>query len=191
MTASINKSAVRTLSDLPSPRGLPLLGNAFQLDLPRLHLVLEAWAEKFGYVFTIGLGPKRIFVCSDPDLLQTVLRERPDRYRRFSSIESVLEEMKVNGVFSVEGEGWRPQRRLVMQALASKHFSSFFPILRDITEPGCLALNREPLSRIGRLRIGYGIDPDKIISPGSNGPSFSGRNLPGECLVAIYLLMHV
>src|SRR6266404_3740899 len=41
---------------------------------------------------------------------------------------------------------------------------------------GCLAgLNREPLSRIGRLRIGYGIDPDKIISPGSNGPSFSRR----------------
>src|SRR5712672_2586616 len=33
---------------------------------------------------------------------------------------------------------------------------------------GCLAgLNREPLSRIGHLRIGYGIDPDKIISPGS------------------------
>ena len=134
MTASINKSAVRTLSDLPSPRGLPLLGNAFQLDLPRLHLVLEEWAEKFGSVFTIGLGPKRIFVCSDPDLLQTALRERPDRYRRFSSIESVFEEMKANGVFSVEGEGWRPQRRLVMQALASKHFSSFFPILRDITE---------------------------------------------------------
>jgi hypothetical protein len=63
MTASTNKIAVRTLSDLPSPRGLPLLGNAFQLDLPRLHLVLEEWGEKFGSVFTVGLGPKRIFVC--------------------------------------------------------------------------------------------------------------------------------
>jgi len=31
-----------------------------------------------------------------------------------------------------------------------------------------------------RPRIGYGIDPDKIISPGSNGPSFLGGNLPGE-----------
>jgi cytochrome P450 len=134
LTDSINNSAVRTLSDLPSPRGLPLLGNALQLDLPRLHLILEQWAEEFGSVFTIGLGPKRIFVCSDPDLLQTALRERPDRYRRFSAIESVIKEMKANGVFSVEGEAWRPQRRLVMQALASKNFSSFFPTLRDITE---------------------------------------------------------
>ncbi len=85
-------------------------------------------------MFTIGLAHKRIFVCSDADLLQTALRERPDRYRRFSPIESVLGEMKANGVFSVEGESWRPQRRLVMQALASKHFGTFFPILRDITE---------------------------------------------------------
>ena len=27
------------------------------------YLVLEEWAEKFGSVSTIGLGPKRIFVC--------------------------------------------------------------------------------------------------------------------------------
>jgi cytochrome P450 len=134
MTISSDTGAVRALSDLPSPRGLPLLGNALQLDLTRLHLVLEKWAQEFGSAFTIGLGPKRIFVCTDPDLLQTVLRERPDRYRRFSPIESVLEEMKSNGVFSVEGERWRPQRRLVMEALAPKHFRSFFPILQEITE---------------------------------------------------------
>src|SRR3984893_14508134 len=134
MNVSANHFAIRSLSDLPSPRGLPLLGNMLQLDLPRLHLIFEKWAEEFGSVFTIGLGPKRVFVCSDADLLQTALRERPDRYRRFSPIESVSEEMKANGVFSVEGEGWRPQRRLVMQALATKNFSSFFPILKGITE---------------------------------------------------------
>jgi hypothetical protein len=70
MTASINDSAVRTLSDLPLPRGLAL----------RLPRVFEEWAEEFGSVFTVGSGPKRIFVCSDADLLQTALREHPDRY---------------------------------------------------------------------------------------------------------------
>jgi cytochrome P450 len=134
MNASTNDSAIRSLSDLPSPRGLPLLGNALQMDPPRLHLIFEKWAEEFGSVFTIGLGPKRVFVCSDADLLQTALRERPDRYRRFSPIESVSEEMKAIGVFSVEGEGWRPQRRLVMKALATKNFGSFFPTLKGITE---------------------------------------------------------
>src|ERR1700682_6844567 len=94
MNASTNDCAIRSLSDLPSPRGLPLLGNMLQLDLPRLHLIFEKWAEEFGSVFTIGLGPKRVFVCSNADLLQTVLRERPDHYRRFSPIVDVTEEMK-------------------------------------------------------------------------------------------------
>jgi cytochrome P450 len=124
--------SVRSLSDLPSPRGLPLLGNALQLDLPRLHLIFEEWAREFGPTFTVGLGPKRVFVCSDADLLQTALRERPARYRRFSAIESVAKEINFNGLFTVEGEGWGPQRRLVMQALSPKHFSTFFPVLRDI-----------------------------------------------------------
>jgi hypothetical protein len=60
MIAAINDSALRGSSDLPSPRGLPLLGNAFQVDPPRMHLILEQWAEEFGSAFTISLGPKRI-----------------------------------------------------------------------------------------------------------------------------------
>ena len=110
MTLSISETAVRSLSDLPSPRGLPLLGNVLPSDLPRLHFVLEAWAKEFGSAFTVRLGPKRVFVCSDADLLQTALRERPEGYRRFSPIESVLEEMNANGVFSVEGAAWRGVR---------------------------------------------------------------------------------
>jgi cytochrome P450 len=134
MSTLPKKNGIRSLSELPSPRGLPLIGNALQMDLPRLHLIFEEWAREFGSVFTIGLGTKRVFVCSDADLLQTALRERPERYRRFSPIESVLEEMKSNGVFSIEGERWRPQRRLVMRALASRNFGSFFPSLKAITE---------------------------------------------------------
>ena len=134
MTLSISDAAVRSLSDLPSPRGLPLLGNVLPWDLPRLHLVFEEWAKEFGSMFTIGLGPKRALVCSDADLLQTALRERPERYRRFAPIELVLEEMSANGVFSVEGAAWRPQRRLVMQALASRNLNAFFPALTAITE---------------------------------------------------------
>ena len=125
---------VRSLSDLPHPKGLPLLGNALQLEPSRLHLILEEWCGRFGEGYTIRLGPKTVFVSSDPELLQTALRERPERYRRFSPIEAVIDEMGFNGVFSIEGEAWRPQRKLVMRALASTNFRGFFPTLHAITE---------------------------------------------------------
>ena len=124
----------RRLEDLPSPRGLPLLGNALQIDPKRMHLILEGWSRELGDAYTIGLGPTRVFVSSDPKLLQTVLRERPERYRRFSPVEKIIEEMGWNGVFTAEGEAWRPQRVLVMRALASTNFRDFFPTLQIITD---------------------------------------------------------
>ena len=49
------------------------------------------------------------------------------------AIESVLAEIGANGVFSVEGEDWRPQRKLIMHALNATHFRGFFPTLQAIT----------------------------------------------------------
>ena len=133
MTAALAGPQLRRLDELPSPRGLPLLGNLHQLDLPRLHQVLEDWCAKLGSPFLMRFGRQKIFVSADAELLQSVLRERPERYRRVRSIESVLKEVGGNGVFSVEGEAWRPQRKLVMQALNATHFRGFFPTLQAIT----------------------------------------------------------
>jgi nitrite reductase/ring-hydroxylating ferredoxin subunit len=47
---------VRTIDDLPGPRGVPLLGNTLGLDLERLHVVLERWLERYGPVFRVDLG---------------------------------------------------------------------------------------------------------------------------------------
>jgi cytochrome P450 len=124
----------RELTELPSPKGLPLLGNVFQLELPRMHQIFENWCKELGPMYSIALGTKKVFVSSDPELLQTALRERPERYRRYAPIESVIAEIGSNGVFSVEGEAWRPQRRLIMQALASTHFRAFFPTMQAITQ---------------------------------------------------------
>jgi cytochrome P450 len=123
----------RSISGLPSPGGLPFLGNALQLDIPRLHQVLEGWCATHGPLFTISIAGKRVVVCSDPDLLQVALRERPERYRRYRPIEAVISEVRANGVFSAEGEAWRPQRRLVMQALGANHVREFFPTMQAIT----------------------------------------------------------
>jgi hypothetical protein len=38
----------RQLKDLPGPRGLPLLGNLLQLDVKRVHTILEQWADEYG-----------------------------------------------------------------------------------------------------------------------------------------------
>lgn len=128
------RSPVRTLKDLPSPRGLPLLGNLHQVSPSRGHQIFEKWASELGTPYVWYKGSHPVAVFNDHELLQAVLRERPERYRRIAPIEMVLSELGANGVFSIEGPAWKPQRRLVMQALASTHFRGFFPTLHQITE---------------------------------------------------------
>jgi cytochrome P450/nitrite reductase/ring-hydroxylating ferredoxin subunit len=126
--------AIRTLEQLPGPKGIPLLGNLLQLHPTKLHLTLEAWCREFGPIYTYKLMHRPFVVIADPELANQILRDRPKTYRRWSAIESISEELGMNGVFSAEGDAWRRQRALVAQALNPAHLRSFFPALCKVTE---------------------------------------------------------
>ncbi len=124
----------RRIEDLPSPWSLPLLGNLHQVRPLRMHQVLEQWAAQLGSPYSFRILNKRMTVWTDVEVMHSVLRDRPQRFRRHRPIESVLTELGGNGLFSAEGAAWLPQRRMVMQALATPHFRGFYPTLRAITE---------------------------------------------------------
>jgi cytochrome P450 len=127
-------ATLQTLTDLPGPKGLPLLGNLLQLDLKQLHRVLERWGDEFGALYKFDLGRRPVVVVTDPDLNQLILRNRPKLYRRLGTIESVFQEMGITGVFSAEGEDWKRQRRMTAHALDAQHLRQFFPTLIKVTE---------------------------------------------------------
>jgi cytochrome P450/nitrite reductase/ring-hydroxylating ferredoxin subunit len=132
--AAASTAARRRIDDLPGPRALPLLGNALELDVPRLHLVIEGWAREFGPIFAMRVPGRRMVGVSDPALIEQVLRARPETYRRDDRVEPVFEELGVGGVFSAEGAAWRRQRRLAMEALAHKNLRGFYPTLASVAE---------------------------------------------------------
>ncbi|MCW5611849.1 MAG: cytochrome P450 [Rubrivivax sp.] len=127
------EATTRKIADLPSPPGLPWIGNAHQVRPSTLHLTLERWFAELGGPYAMRLGPRRVVVMANAGALQTALRSRPEQFRRSSPIESVFAEMGANGVFSVEGPAWNAQRRLVMQALSPAQLRGFHPTLMAIT----------------------------------------------------------
>ena len=68
-------------SRLPGPKGLPFLGNLLQIDVHKLYLILEDWVGRYGDMFQIRLANKPVAVISNPEPIQTILRERPHHYR--------------------------------------------------------------------------------------------------------------
>ncbi|NVD98206.1 cytochrome P450 [Massilia sp. BJB1822] len=124
---------LRRLDQLPRPRGLPLLGNALQVRAERIHRDVEAWAAIHGPLFTIRLGRTTALVVADHELINAILRDRPDGFRRPSVMARVSDEMGgERGIFLAEGADWKNQRRMVMQALAPHAVKAYFPLLARV-----------------------------------------------------------
>jgi len=130
----LTEKTLNSLSQLPGPKGLPVLGNLLQIDLHKLHSILEEWSDIYGDMYKFKIANKTVVAISDPTLIQNILRDRPQTYRRVSSIERVARELGIHGVFSAEREQWQRQRLLTMQAFKPDYLRRFFPDMLKITE---------------------------------------------------------
>jgi len=133
-SAARQPAALRRIADIAGPRGWPLVGNTPQIDVPRVHQQLEAWAATYGPIYRLRFMFRDALVVSRPDLVAAIFRDRPDGWRRMRYVQQVLRETGPHGLFSAEGEDWRRQRRLVMAAFDPGHLRRYFPSLLRVTE---------------------------------------------------------
>ena len=122
------------ISELPGPRGWPIVGNALQIERSRLHLVAEGWSRTYGDYFRFRIGPRWIFAVANPETIAAMLRDRPDNFRRSARLGQIANEMGFNGLFSAEGDAWRRQRPMVMASFDPGHAKSYFPALVKVTQ---------------------------------------------------------
>ena len=125
-------ATLRTLDDLPGPRAIPILGNALDIKPKQLHRLVSGWAEEFGPLYVFRVATTRILTVSDAETIQLLLRDRPERFRRWRKIEEIVADIKADGLFSAEGETWRRQRIFLMHALNASHVREFIPRLEMV-----------------------------------------------------------
>src|SRR5258708_23982960 len=126
MNAAVEPT-LREISDLPGPPGLPVLGNALQIPSGQVHLAVEGWQRKYGDYFRFRIGPRSFLAVADPEAIAAMLRDRPDGFQRTHRLNRTAREMGFGGVFSANGQQWRPQRPMVMAGFAPPHIKAFFP----------------------------------------------------------------
>ena len=125
----------REIDELPAPPGLPILGNLLQVDRARIHQQVERWAKQYGPYFRFQLGNRRILAIADHAAMGTLLRDRPDGFRRTKKLAEISAEIgSAVGVFGAEGEAWKRQRRMVMAGFDPRHLRAYFPSLVAVSE---------------------------------------------------------
>jgi cytochrome P450 len=94
---------------------------------------MEQWAREYGALFRVAVPGGAFLVVADHELIVQLLRERPDTFRRPSLTAQVIAEMGVQpSLFDSEGNSWRNQRRMVMQAFGPRAIKAYFPSLVQV-----------------------------------------------------------
>ena len=125
---------MKTLKDLPSPKGKLITGHLSDFVRSNKHQVMEEWVKESGNLFQIRLLTKRFIVSADQQINSEILKLRPGKFRRFSKINEVMEEMGIKGVFNAEGEAWKKHRKVTSEALNVKNMPFYFPIVKEVTQ---------------------------------------------------------
>jgi cytochrome P450 len=120
--------------DLPGPPALPLVGNLFQLDIASLHRTVEGWHRMYGDCFRFRNARREMMVIANPEVIASVLRDRPDGFQRTQRMAAIANSMRFSGVFSANGADWRRQRPMVMAGLDPTHVKNYFPALVKVTQ---------------------------------------------------------
>nr|ADT62516.1 cytochrome P450 2E1 [Camelus dromedarius] len=100
----------------PGPFPLPIIGNLFQLDIKDIPKSLTRLAERFGPVFTLYLGSRRIVVLHGYKAVKEVLLDYKNEFSGRGD-NPAFQVHKNKGIIFNNGPTWRDTRRLSLTVL--------------------------------------------------------------------------
>ncbi|XP_071323940.1 cytochrome P450 2K4-like [Trachinotus anak] len=94
----------------PGPRPLPLLGNLLQLDLRRPYNTLLRFSKKYGSVFTVYLGPKKVVVLAGYKTVKEALVNYAEEFGERDQTLIMHESNQGHGIIWSNGDSWKEMR---------------------------------------------------------------------------------
>ncbi len=116
----------------PGPKGTWISGGLREFASHRLDFLVDV-AREFGDVATFRFGPRRIFLISNPDLIEQVLVTDAKHYVKHFGARA-YKPVLGNGLVTSEGDFWLRQRRLSQPAFAKSRVVSYAPLMAELTE---------------------------------------------------------
>lgn len=95
----------------------------------------RAWMAEFRTPFF------RSYLINQPDLVQRVLKERPDDFPKSTRVNEGLRPLLGNSVFVTNGETWKRQRRIIDPAFEGGRLRETFAAMWDASEAAAARLD--------------------------------------------------
>ena len=135
--------------NVPTAKGLPLVGNLFDFQRDNLGFLLNM-AREYGDVVGYRLGPILAYQVNQPDLIQEILVS--DKFTKSALDRAVFQQSMGNGLLSSEGDFHKRQRKLAQPAFHSKRIEAYADIMIDYAQKMMDGWHEGDQREIPRLR---------------------------------------
>lgn len=125
----------------PGPRPLPLFGNLFQVDLKRLDQSLFELSKKYGPVFQVYFGLKKVVVLAGYRTVKEALVNHAEEFGNREITPIFHDFNKGHGILFSNGDSWREMRRFALATL--KDFGMGKKMSEEIITEECQHLIKE------------------------------------------------
>ncbi len=127
-------AAVISVEDIPGPRGVPLLGNVFDIDS---HSPVEGFmrmARQYGPVFKVSLPTGTRIMVSDPDLAAEICDDARFDKQVGAGLAAISKTLAGRGLFTSETKDplWHRAHAILMAPFSQQAMREYMPRMLDI-----------------------------------------------------------
>lgn len=126
------------LSQIPTTRGLPLIGSAAALLRDPLGFLQAAALEHSGAgLFAVPLGPLQAYVVTRPAYVQQVLVDQWRDFGKGGGMWNAVRPLLGNGLITNEGESWLKQRRMMQPLFGHQQLAQLGQLMSAAAARDC------------------------------------------------------
>ncbi|GIE89174.1 bifunctional cytochrome P450/NADPH--P450 reductase [Actinoplanes regularis] len=127
---------METNAPIPTPRGLPIVGNGLQVPVEGTHQFFADLAARHpGGLFKLNMAGRHVVLVYDPDLVTEVC----DESRFYKPIDPPLAHVRDfagDGLFTARQEepAWGQAHRILLPAFSQRSMKAYFPQMLEVAE---------------------------------------------------------
>ncbi|KAH0506704.1 Cytochrome P450 2K1 [Microtus ochrogaster] len=119
----------------PGPKPWPIIGNLHILNLKRPYQTMLELSKKYGPIYTIHMGPKKVVVLSGYETVKDALINYGNQFGERSRVPIFERLFDGKGIVFSHGENWKTMRRFSLTTL--RNFGMGKQIIEDTIIEEC------------------------------------------------------
>ncbi|KAG3289601.1 cytochrome P450 2K1-like [Ictidomys tridecemlineatus] len=119
----------------PGPKPWPVIGNLHILNLKRPYQTMQELSQKYGSIYSIQMGPKKVVVLSGYETVKEALVGYGNQFGERSQVPIFERIFNGKGIAFSHGETWKIMRRFSLTTL--RNFGMGKQIIEDIIIEEC------------------------------------------------------